>query len=122
MGAGSGCLGASVGAGVSADAGVSSAGDTASAAGCSAAAAGGFSAGEAGASFAGAMGSGEADSEPFGEESGLSVKVSAGAVIPNYVFCFLCLCLDVELSGDYLFCQRGCKPSFSCEAFDLCFF
>ncbi len=91
MGAGSGCLGASAGVGDSA------AGEVASAVACSAVAAGGFSAGEAGASVAGAMGSGEADSEPIGKESGLSVKVSAGAVIPNYVFCFLCLRLEVEL-------------------------
>ena len=65
---------------------------------------------------AAAGGSGEVSPEAGCEDAGLSVEVWDGAVIPNYVICFLYFLTQVELGGDYLCGDAGCKPALSREA------
>ena len=63
-----------------------------------------------------ACGSGEVSPEAGCEDAGLSVEVWDGAVIPNYVICFLYFLTLVELGGDYLQGDAGCKPALVREA------
>ena len=62
-----------------------------------------------------ACGSGEVSPEAGCEDAGLSVEVWDGAVIPNYVICFLNFFNQVELSGDYLHGDARCKPTLARE-------
>jgi hypothetical protein len=63
-----------------------------------------------------ACGSGEVSPETGCEDAGLSVEVWDGAVIPNYVVCFLYLLTQVELGCHYFQCRLRRKPTLMGES------
>ena len=63
-----------------------------------------------------ASGSGKVLPEAGCEDTGLSVEVWDGAVIPNYVVCFLNLLTEVELGFNYPLCEPRGKPAVAGQA------